>query len=176
MEGCLCYHNAPSLKLEYQPGELEGQSCHFICKSLVARRRKSLLMAALVLVRWNTKNLSLWYIIYTYTYIYYIIIRRINIGFVIQNNEDEKEKSIIRIQKCFRGYLARLQYYKLTEGIITLQSCKSFIYNHFTKVCCYLHNHLISQLFVAKMQEESSKNGQKCPHKHMLIKSSCGNH
>nr|KAJ0225350.1 hypothetical protein LSAT_V11C100042890 [Lactuca sativa] len=38
------------------------------------------------------------------------------------NNEDEKEKSIIIIQKCFRGYLARLQYYKLTEGIITLQS------------------------------------------------------
>lgn len=39
-----------------------------------------------------------------------------------KNNEDEKVKGIVGVQKCFRGYQARLHYHKLKEGIITLQS------------------------------------------------------
>ncbi|KAL4562259.1 hypothetical protein LXL04_034457 [Taraxacum kok-saghyz] len=39
-----------------------------------------------------------------------------------KNNEDEKEKAVLQIQKCFRRYQARFLYYKLKEGIITLQS------------------------------------------------------
>ncbi|KAI3826936.1 hypothetical protein L1987_00996 [Smallanthus sonchifolius] len=36
--------------------------------------------------------------------------------------EEDEEKGIIGIQKCFRGYQARSHYHKLKEAIITLQS------------------------------------------------------
>ncbi|KAM0052286.1 putative IQ motif, EF-hand binding, P-loop containing nucleoside triphosphate hydrolase [Helianthus debilis subsp. tardiflorus] len=72
---------------------------------------------------------------------------------LMKNGGVEKdEKSIIGIQKCFRGYQARSHYHKLKDGIITLQS---FIrgekarneFQNSTKRCIQTH---IDQEFVWK--------------------------